>query len=59
MKCRYCDRDRDCPCINTRDMTDAAISGEDVCFAALEKCGWGESRERYVLLNRAPGDGEY
>lgn len=52
MKCRYCDRDMPIPCMNSRDMTDFAIGGEDVCLAALEKNGWGESGERYVRLNR-------
>jgi DNA primase large subunit len=53
MICEYCYRDRNpFPCMNTRDMTDAAIGGSDACMAALEKCGWGESGERYVRLNR-------
>lgn len=40
------------PCMNSRDMTDRAINGKDVCFAALERNGWGESGERYIRLNR-------
>jgi hypothetical protein len=56
MICMYCSRDvNPFPCMNTRDMTDAAIAGSDVCMTALEKCGWGESGERYVRLNRLQG----
>jgi GNAT superfamily N-acetyltransferase len=40
-------------CINTRDMTQKAIEGDDRCLEALAKSGWGESGENYVRLNRA------
>lgn len=56
MKCRYCDRESVFPCVNSRDLTDFAISGEDTCMAALEKQGWGESGERYVRLSREAFD---
>lgn len=50
--CRYCGK-ADWPyCMNSRDMTDYAIEGNDTCFFALERQGWGESGERYVRLNR-------
>lgn len=54
-KCRWCDRDGLWPyiCMNTRDMTDRAIDGNETCFEALAKQGWGESGERYVRLNKA------
>lgn len=50
--CRYCGKSEWPYCMNSRDMTDFAIEGNDACFAALEKQGWGENGERYVRLNR-------
>jgi hypothetical protein len=50
--CRYCGKAEWPYCMNSRDMTDFAIEGNDRCFIALEKQGWGESGERYVRLNR-------
>ena len=53
--CHYCGKPGYWPvvCMNTRDMTDKAIAGDEICFEALAKSGWGESGERYVRLNRA------
>lgn len=56
MKCRYCHQDSDFPCVNTRDMTDFAISGNDKCMSALEQAGWGDMGKRYVVLNRKISD---
>lgn len=54
-RCRWCDRERRWPliCLNTRDMTERAIDGEDACHTALEKLGGGEAGMRHVDLNRA------
>lgn len=52
VKCRWCEKDLEFPCMNTRDMTDAAIYGNDDCYAALGRAGWGEQGQRYVDLNR-------
>lgn len=52
-ECRYCKRERNWPCHNTRDMTDFAIDGDETCFENLAAIGWGESGERYVRLNKA------
>lgn len=51
--CRYCGRERNFPCMNSRDLTDFAIDGDETCFENLAKIGWGESGERYVRLNKA------
>lgn len=54
-RCRWCGKEGDWPtiCMNTRDMTDRAIEGDETCFESLAKMGWGESGERYVRLNKA------
>lgn len=53
--CRWCGKEGDWPmiCMNTRDMSDRAIDGDETCFENLAKIGWGESGERYVRLNKA------
>jgi hypothetical protein len=51
-QCPDCGRYGDAICFNTRDMTDRAIDGDEVCFEALAKAGWGESGERYVRMNK-------
>lgn len=51
--CHYCGQERDWPCHNTRDMTDAAINGDETCFETLARLGWGESGEQYVRANKA------
>lgn len=53
--CRWCGREGDWPniCMNSRDMTDSAISGDETCFKKLAEIGWGEAGESYVRLNRA------
>src|SRR5438067_1675644 len=56
MQCIYCQRERNMPCMNSRDMTDFAISGDDTCMEALEANKWGESGEQYVRLNREISD---
>jgi hypothetical protein len=50
--CRYCERQRAWPCMNTRDMEDFAIDGDPICYATLEAHGGGEKGMRYVTLNR-------
>ena len=50
--CQYCKRPRDYPCMNTRDMEDFAIDGDDQCLCELAKVGGGEKGLRYVILNR-------
>jgi hypothetical protein len=50
--CHYCGREEWPYCMNSRDMEDAAIGGDNQCFTALEQQGWGEAGERYVRLNR-------
>lgn len=39
--------------MNSRDMTDFAIDGDETCFDNLAQIGWGESGESYVRLNKA------
>ena len=51
-KCRFCGEERSFKCMNTRDMEDRAVSGENKCFGALASMGWAEQGERYILLNR-------
>lgn len=51
-QCHFCGRQRGHPCMNTLDMEDCAIDGDDFCYAALEAAGGGEKGMRYVTLNR-------
>ncbi len=53
--CRWCKREGNWPriCMDSRDMTDKAIDGDETCFEELARIGWGESGERYVRLNKA------
>jgi hypothetical protein len=51
--CYFCKRGRLFPCHSTREMTDAAIDGDEMCFENLAAVGWGESGEQYVRLNKA------
>lgn len=50
--CRYCGRTEWPYCMNSRDMEDFAIDGEQRCYEALERQGGGEKGMRYVTLNR-------
>ena len=52
VKCEYCQRERNYPCRNTRDMEDFAEGGDDYCLRQLAKKGGGEKGLRYVILNR-------
>lgn len=54
-KCRWCERNGFWPaiCLNSRDMEDRAIDGDETCFESLAKVGWGEKGERYIRLNKA------
>lgn len=56
MSCRWCGRAEEPFCRNTRDMTDMAISGDDTCYAEIEKLGGGEQGMRYIQLNRESFD---
>jgi hypothetical protein len=38
--------------MNSRDLEEFAIDGDDVCFAQLEKIGWGEKGREYIIQNR-------
>lgn len=51
MTCEYCKRP-DGHCINTRDMEQFAIEGENECFYQLAKLGGGEAGLKYVINNR-------
>ncbi len=48
--CRYCQRDQDYACANTRDMEESAINGDRECFFQLAKLG-GEAGLGYVIAN--------
>lgn len=50
--CIFCGKTEWPYCMNSRDMEEFAIAGNDRCFTALEHHGWGEVGERYVRLNR-------
>lgn len=52
VSCRYCGRTEWPYCMNSRDMEDFAIDGEQRCYDALERSGGGEKGMRYVTLNR-------
>jgi hypothetical protein len=51
-RCRWCEREQDFHCMNSRDMEDFAIGGDDTCYQALINIGGGEKGLRYVALNR-------
>lgn len=55
--CRFCDKLLEQPCRNSRDLTDRAIDVKyersDVCYAALQEIGGGESGMVYVDLQRS------
>lgn len=42
MKCKYCNRNIDVDCMNTRDMEENAIAGDRECFFQLASLGGGE-----------------
>lgn len=52
MKCIYCKRDRNSPCHNTRDITDFAIDGDEVCYEQIKLKNGGEDGMRYIDLNK-------
>lgn len=56
MSCHWCGRDSEPFCRNTRDMTDMAIAGNDICYASIEKLGGGEQGMEYIRKNRAEFD---
>ncbi len=49
--CRYCSRNQDYTCMNTRDMEDFAEGGDRECFYQLAKLGGGEKGLKYVISN--------
>lgn len=54
MGCSYCSKERGVPCMNTRDMEEAAIAGDRECFFQLAKLGGGEMGLTRVI-RRAEG----
>ena len=52
--CRFCGHPGNWPvvCLNTRDMTQRAIGGNDRCYDALREAGGGECGMNYVDANR-------
>ena len=51
MICAYCKKDTVLPCKNTRDMEDAAISGDLDCLEVIVRDEIGEKGSRYCVLN--------
>ena len=52
MACKFCGRPISGECMNTRDMEDCAISGDDTCFNQLALAGGGEYGLASIIAKR-------
>jgi hypothetical protein len=50
-KCGWCEKDKKVPCMNTRDMEEAAISGNRECFYQLCRAGGGERGPMAIIAS--------
>jgi hypothetical protein len=60
-KCKWCEKDKRIPCMNTRDMEEAAEGGNRECFYQLCRAGGGERGPTSIIMmceKRENGDFE-